>query len=676
MKLTKVRTFYPADPAGVVPGGIDTFLRGLFKWAPPDIEFSLVGMTTDPVARPTGRWSRCALGQRSFEFMPIVAVANAGGRGRIPLSLRFSAALRRQRNALREGFDVFDFHRPEPGLLFADDHRPKNAFFHQDPKIVLLNQSDNLWKHLPGVYASIERRAVADYDSVWCVRESGVATLRERYPNQADHIRFIPTWVDTEVFYEVDPVQRAALRQQLAQGHGIDGQAQWVVTVGRLDTQKNPGLMLAALARLKAQGRHLAWLVVGDGVLRGELERGVAAAGLAGQVHFLGLQAPDRIADILRAGDVYALSSAYEGMPMALLEALGSGLPVAVTDVGEVRRVVRPGINGAIAVAQEPEAFAAALGEVLDQALPWRGAPARDAVEPFQPAAVLAPAYESYRHIGSQVVGLRRTAWAAHVADSEERRRRSVVGVPVDVLDRSATSRQIIEWGQARQSRYLCFVNVHSAIQASVDERHRLVLLSADLVAPDGAPIAWTLRAKGQRGQERVDGPGMMWRLCADAQDAGIKVGLHGSTGETLDALVDEMRLAFPQLDVAYVHSPPFRELSVDEDQAVCDAITQAGVGLLFVGLGCPKQEYWMALHRGRVPAVMLGVGAAFEFHAGTVSRAPEWMREHGLEWLHRLASQPRRLWRRYLFTNSLFLAKSADEAARSAVSRLRRDRS
>jgi N-acetylglucosaminyldiphosphoundecaprenol N-acetyl-beta-D-mannosaminyltransferase len=163
-----------------------------------------------------------------------------------------------------------------------------------------------------------------------------------------------------------------------------------------------------------------------------------------------------------------------------------------------------------------------------------------------------------------------------------------------------------------------------------------------------------------------------MWELLSLARQRGVSVGLYGSQPDTLAALQRAALQTFPGLQIGYVYSPPFRELRQDEDAAICEAITGSGVGLLFVGLGCPKQEYWMATHRGRLPCVMLGVGAAFEFHAGQVSRAPRWMRENGLEWLHRLASQPGRLWRRYAYTNSLFIAKSAGEAVRSLAGRLR----
>ena len=667
----RVRIFYPADPLGVVPGGVDTFLRGLIKFAPPGLAFSLVGMSTDPVARPVGRWTTCQVGTRSFDFFPVVATRNAGGRGRVPLSVSFSAGTWRYMAAVHGGFDVFDFHRIEPSLLFGADGRPKNFFFHNDPQTLRLAASDNLWKHAPRAYEQLERRAMAGMSSAWCVRDSGVVALRQRYPTQSDVIRFIPTWVDPEVFHPVDAAQRHRLRHSRAAALGLDAQQPWVVSVGRLDTQKNPGLMLEVMARLRAQGRDLTWLVVGDGVLRADLEREAAAAGLLDRVRFLGLMPPAEIADWLRACDVYALTSAYEGMPMALLEALGCGLPAAVTDVGEVRRLVTPGVNGAIArgpVLNDAEAFADALVTVIDGAAQMGGAPAFAATAAFRPADVLGPAYDNYRALGAGQRALRLAADSARRSAVADGPRTRAVGIPIDAIDGQTARRRVLAWAHAGESRYVCFVNVHSSVHAARDERHRLVLLGADLAAPDGAPIAWTLGAKAGTRQERVDGPGTMWQLCVEAAAQGVKVGLYGASPETLAALEQALRSALPQLVLGYVHSPPFRELSAAEDDAVCADIKASGIGLLFVGLGCPRQEQWMAAHRGRIPAVMLGVGAAFDFHAGTVSRAPSWMRERGLEWLYRLSTQPQRLGPRYVHTNTLFLAKTAREITRSWV--------
>jgi len=397
----RIRTFYPADPAGVVAGGVDTFIRGIVKWAPDDLEFSLVGMTTDPGERPLRRWTRCSLGRREFDFYPVVRVANAGTRTRVPLSLRFTAGLMRSRREIRSGFDVFEYHRVEPALLYLNDHRPKNAFFHQDMAVIRTSRSaDILWKHLPLVYEAIERRVVDSLASAWCVREDGAVSLQRRYPRLAAQIRFVPTWVDTEVFSVPTAAQRSEQRLRLIRDFELSPVAHIVATVGRLDSQKDPGLLLSAMGRLSALGHDVALLYVGDGVQRASLERRVIAERIEG-VRFLGLRPPAEIAEILRGVDAFALSSAYEGMPMALLEALGVGVPVATTDVGEVRRVVFPGRTGAIAAERTVEAFAACLAEVLAARGLLTVENCTAAIEPFTPTKVLGPVYERYRELGS-----------------------------------------------------------------------------------------------------------------------------------------------------------------------------------------------------------------------------------------------------------------------------------
>jgi len=658
MSTSNVRIFYPADPVGVVPGGIDTFIRGIVKWAPPELDFSLVGMSTDALERPAGQWTRCSVGRREFDFFPVVQVADAGGRGRVPLSVRFMAGAWRHRAQLRHDFDVFDFHRVEPILLYGDDPRPKNAFFHQDPKTLRLSASDNLWRRLPAGYERIEARAAGLLSSAFCVREPGVQTLRQRYPALAGKISFVPTWVDAEVFFPADPPERQALRHALALELGLDTQLPWIISVGRLDTQKNPALLLAAFARLVARGRDATLLMVGDGVLRRDLERQAQAAGIAERVHFLGLRDPATIANLLRAADLFAMPSAYEGMPMALLEALGSGTPAVVTDVGEVRRVVNTGHNGIVVSQHEEAAFAGALAQALRAAPNWRAA-AVAAVARYQPAQVLAPIYDNYLALAEGGSRLRQVASAQAAARTYRHRQAWVMGAQVDAIGRSAFTEQVTRWAHDHESRSVVFCNVHSAVLAAQDEPHRLALQGADLVVPDGAPVAWSLRRQGFDKQRRVAGPDTMLRLCKAAAEQQIKVGLFGSTPQVLAALKPRLQKWYPGLQVSYVYSPPFRDPTAAEDTAICDDIARAGVGLLFVGLGCPKQERWMAQHRGRIPAVMLGLGAAFDFHAGTVKRAPAWMRDSGLEWLHRLASEPGRLGGRYLSSNSRFVGHS-----------------
>lgn len=237
---------------------------------------------------------------------------------------------------------------------------------------------------------------------------------------------------------------------------------------------------------------------------------------------------------------------------------------------------------------------------------------------------------------------------------------RQVLGAAIDVLDWDAALRRVEAWADRREARYVCICNAHSAVTAARDAAFQAAVGGADMATPDGAPVAWMLRRLGFAGQQRISGPDLMWRLCERAAASGRTIYLLGSTEPTLAALQARLRAHWPALVIAGAMSPPFRPLSADEDRALVDTVNASGAHLVFVSLGCPKQERWMAEHRGRIAGVMLGVGAAFDFHAGTVRRAPAWMQRHGLEWLHRLASEPRRLWRRYLVTNTAFILGAA----------------
>lgn len=230
----------------------------------------------------------------------------------------------------------------------------------------------------------------------------------------------------------------------------------------------------------------------------------------------------------------------------------------------------------------------------------------------------------------------------------------------IDALSWDQAIARISGWAFGRQSRFVTFCNVHSVVTASRDAAFHEAISEADLTLPDGAPVAWTLRREGFVDQERLSGPDLMWRYLAHAEEVGQSVFFYGSAPGTLEKLHARISEHFPKLKIAGLESPPFRELSPAEDQAYIDQINNSGANVVFVSLGCPKQEAWMAAHRGRIHAVMLGVGAAFDYHAGTIKRAPLWAQKAGLEWLYRLCSEPRRLFKRYLVTNTIFIGRTA----------------
>ncbi len=232
---------------------------------------------------------------------------------------------------------------------------------------------------------------------------------------------------------------------------------------------------------------------------------------------------------------------------------------------------------------------------------------------------------------------------------------RSVIGLPIDSLSWPIALSRLSRWAAARESRYVCICNVHSVVTARLDPRFAMIIRQADMATPDGAPIAWLMRRLGAPRQERINGPDLMWLYCAQAAPREESIFLYGGHHGTLHILEQMLRKHFPELRIAGAYSPPYRALTAEEDEAVVAMINASGAGTVWVSLGCPKQERWMAEHRGRIQATMIGVGAAFDYHAGTITRAPLWMQRAGLEWFHRLCCEPRRLWRRYLYTNTLF---------------------
>jgi N-acetylglucosaminyldiphosphoundecaprenol N-acetyl-beta-D-mannosaminyltransferase len=192
-------------------------------------------------------------------------------------------------------------------------------------------------------------------------------------------------------------------------------------------------------------------------------------------------------------------------------------------------------------------------------------------------------------------------------------------------------------------------------MEAFDSESLRRMVNEADLVTPDGMPLVWALKRLGVSDASRVYGPELMPHVLERAARENVPIGLYGGTSESLETLAQVLKARFPSVQIACQIAPPFRPLTPEEDEAVTQEIIASGARILFVGIGCPKQEKWMVAHRERIPAVMLGVGAAFDFHTGRVRQAPRWIRGAGLEWAFRLMMEPRRLWKRYAKHNPRF---------------------
>jgi N-acetylglucosaminyldiphosphoundecaprenol N-acetyl-beta-D-mannosaminyltransferase len=244
-----------------------------------------------------------------------------------------------------------------------------------------------------------------------------------------------------------------------------------------------------------------------------------------------------------------------------------------------------------------------------------------------------------------------------------------ILGVGVSALNIDDAVATIERWINERNRNYVCITGVHGVMESRRDERLRRIHNQAGMVTPDGMPLVWFSRLAGQGHMQHVRGSDLMRKMATVSSQRGYRHFYYGGADGVADKLREVLASAHPSLEVVGTLSPPFRELTLQEDQAAVDTINAAHPDIVWIGLSTPKQELWMASHLGRVEApVMIGVGAAFDFVAGTKHQAPLWMQRNGLEWLFRLCSEPRRLWRRYAYIVPGFLILAAGELLGRAI--------
>jgi N-acetylglucosaminyldiphosphoundecaprenol N-acetyl-beta-D-mannosaminyltransferase len=240
-----------------------------------------------------------------------------------------------------------------------------------------------------------------------------------------------------------------------------------------------------------------------------------------------------------------------------------------------------------------------------------------------------------------------------------------IVGVPLALTDYDRTLDWIDATVSARRQGYVCVCNVHTVMASSEDEELRAALEQSSMNVPDGQPLVWAINTLGHSLAGRVYGPELMSRACARAASTGLRFYLYGGRNQgALVQLALNLRQRYPGVRIVGGYSPPHRPLTVEEEEAVAEEINHSRADVVWVGIGVPKQEKWMARMRPRLESpLLIGVGAAFDFHAGLVPQAPNWLQEAGLEWAYRLAHEPRRLWRRYVRYNPRFVLAFARQA-------------
>ena len=241
----------------------------------------------------------------------------------------------------------------------------------------------------------------------------------------------------------------------------------------------------------------------------------------------------------------------------------------------------------------------------------------------------------------------------------------TISDLPISNVNYDQAIERIVEWGKQRQHRYIAICNVHSVTAASWTPGLKDALERSDMNTADGIPLVWMQRLLGYGKASRVYGPTLMLKALRRLEGENLRVALYGGHPERLPKLVENLKSWFPKLQIVETISPPFRRPTLLEKAEYTRRLKAAQPHVIWVGIGCPKQEMWMRENSPAIPGVMVGVGAAFDFHAGSVRQAPPRLQRLGLEWAFRLYCEPRRLFRRYLSTNPVFVLRSLAQLAR-----------
>lgn len=232
----------------------------------------------------------------------------------------------------------------------------------------------------------------------------------------------------------------------------------------------------------------------------------------------------------------------------------------------------------------------------------------------------------------------------------------NILGVNINVTNMQDTVNIITNSLENIKGDYICISNVHTTVMAYEDNNYREIQNGGFMALPDGKPLSIVSKNRGFKEAERVTGPDLMDEIFRISEEKEYNHYFYGSTQETLNKLKEKLNEKYPKMKIAGMYSPPFRELSKEEDIEILNNINSTNSDFIWVGLGAPKQEVWMSKHKNKINGLMIGVGAGFDYHAGNISRAPRWMQSMSLEWLYRLLQDPKRLYSRYLTTNKKFI--------------------
>ncbi|MBD2449493.1 glycosyltransferase [Nostoc sp. FACHB-152] len=360
MRKPVLTIFYQYNPWHSTIGGIQTLINTFIKYAPNEFEVRVVGTASDRT-QTVGKWHQAELAGREISFFPLFTLENDNFRSLIPTTLKYTSALVGRNFAS----DFMHFHRLEPSLVALNWQGEKTLFIHNDIQTQIQAVGDKnaiLWRRFPAAYFALENLLVSQFSQIFSCNTDSAQLYKQRYPLIQDRVAYIKNSFDNEIFYSVSQEQRDAQRRELATKLGLSEKTRFVLFAGRLHPQKDPILLVRAIAALNQPHTHL--LIAGDGELAAKIRIEITQLGLSNRVTMLGAVPIQELAQLHRVSSVFVLSSAYEGLPLVVLEALASGTPVVSTRCGETPKLLTAD-NGVVCEQRSPECLADALEQVI-----------------------------------------------------------------------------------------------------------------------------------------------------------------------------------------------------------------------------------------------------------------------------------------------------------------------
>lgn len=394
--LKTITIIHPFDPTGSRVGGIGTHVKGFIKYAPDYWNIEHIGIRSFPndlisINNAPDGWISLKMGSKEYKFLSLLTLEDENKKTAIPLSLRFTLKLRKSR--IDWSSRTLVFHRIEPVVIFRNKPMKKCLFVHNDIRKQMCKTSEVFWKNFPSIYFMFEKKVLPSVDYIYTVSNNTLEFYKERYHFLENKISFLPTWVDPEIF-SVSQKPKDIIRKELLADHNIPTKSTWIIFVGRLQEQKAPLRLLDSFSEYLKFDSTANLLIIGEGNLKQQMLRKIDELTIGASVHFLGWKEQMELAKYYQAADVLLLTSNFEGMPMCCLEALGCGLPVVSTDVGETRLMVKDGFSGEIVSDGSISSIAQAIRRVVENSHIFSAANCLASVKEYTPPKVLATAYD------------------------------------------------------------------------------------------------------------------------------------------------------------------------------------------------------------------------------------------------------------------------------------------